>query len=109
MNPCWLTDTHLNFLDVEDRIIFYESVIATRCDAVLISGDIAEAPSISEILKEMATYIKQPIYFVLGNYDYYRGQVDEVQTQMTLITKSEEHLHWLPASGPVNLEKTLCY
>ena len=35
----------------------YEDIVATDSNAVLISGDIAEAPTVSEILDEMAQHI----------------------------------------------------
>jgi len=99
MNLAWLTDIHLNFLDDDARREFYQKIGETNCDAVLISGDIAEASSVSGILKEMAAQIKVPIYFILGNHDYYRGKVKDVRESMSELTKSEKLLHWLPASG----------
>jgi len=107
MKLIWLTDIHLNFLDAEERVLFYRSVAEKDCDAVLISGDIAEAPSITVILKEIAAHLKKPICFVLGNHDYYRGQIDVVKAEMVSITKTEDHLNWLPESGPVLLEKDI--
>jgi predicted phosphodiesterase len=65
----------LNFLDVNERKNFYQEIIITGCGGVLLSGDVAEAPTIKDILKELAEFIVQPIYFVLGNHDYYRGQI----------------------------------
>ncbi len=61
MKLIWLTDIHLNFLTLENRMEFYQKVIAVSCDKILISGDIAEAPSVSEILKEMAKTLQKPI------------------------------------------------
>ena len=54
MKLAWLTDIHLNFLDNNARQIFYQEIVNTQCDGVLISGDIAEAPSLISILEEMA-------------------------------------------------------
>ena len=63
MKLAWLTDIHLNFLDADERKRLYQEVINTKCDGVLISGDIAEAPSIKNILQELVIFIKKPIYF----------------------------------------------
>ena len=46
MKLAWLTDVHLNFLDADERKKFYQEIINIECEGVLISGDIAEAPSI---------------------------------------------------------------
>ena len=77
--------------------------MAASGDKILISGDIAEASSVSELLKEMAGTISKPIYFVLGNHDYYRGQVNSLRQEMIDLTENETLLHWLPASGTQDL------
>jgi len=79
--------------------LFYSEILSKNCDAVLISGDIAEATCLIEILNEMADQLEKPIYFILGNHDYYRGQVSEVRNKVEILTKTHEHLFWLPASG----------
>jgi len=104
MKLVWLTDVHLNFLDANERKKFYQEIINTRCDGVLVSGDIAEAPSIKDILQELAKFIEQPVYFVLGNHDYYRGQIDEVRREIGELTASNEYLFWLPASNLLQLD-----
>ncbi len=99
MKLAWLTDIHLNFIDDVIRQKFYEEIINTKCDGVLISGDIAEAPCIVDLLNEMVAYINKPIYFVLGNHDYYKGRIKEVYEAMMALTKKHDKLFWLPASG----------
>ena len=99
MRLAWLTDIHLNFIDDVARQKFYQEIVNTKCDGVLISGDIAEAPNLIGILNEMARYINKPIYFVLGNHDYYRGQINEVHDAITALTNEHDKLFWLPASG----------
>jgi 3',5'-cyclic AMP phosphodiesterase CpdA len=71
MTAAWLTDIHLDFLDTADLLRFARKVRATAPDAVLISGDIAQAPSVARHLRNLAREIARPIYFVLGNHDYY--------------------------------------
>lgn len=99
MKLSWLTDIHLNFIDEDARKKFYQEIINTQCDGILISGDIAEAPCLADILNEMAMYIEKSIYFILGNHDYYRGQINQVRDAMRLLTAKTERLFWLPASG----------
>ena len=99
MKLAWLTDIHLNFLDRDARNNFYQEILNTRCDAILVSGDIAEAPSLVELLNEMSAAAKKPIYFVLGNHDYYRGQIQEIKKTMIALSKGKNQLYWLPASG----------
>jgi len=82
MKLTWITDVHLNFLQKDERIDFYHTLFATDSNGVVISGDIAEATSIELILKEIASTIQKPIYFVLGNHDYYRGSINDLRSTM---------------------------
>lgn len=99
MKLTWLTDIHLNFLEIDEREKFYQEILENKSDVVLITGDIAEANSLVTLLTEMADHIKKSIYFVLGNHDYYRGQVSEVRKAASALTQSNDYLFWLPASG----------
>ena len=36
MRLAWLTDIHLNFLDDDGREIFYQEILNTHCDSVVI-------------------------------------------------------------------------
>ena len=99
MKLSWTTDTHLNLIESDARTLFYDSIIATDCDAVLLTGDIAESPSLIDVLIEMAHHIQKPIYFVLGNHDYYYSNVADIRAVMRELTKTEKNLFWLPASG----------
>ena len=99
MKLAWLTDIHLNFLKVESRQTYYESILATGCDALIISGDIAEAPSLIDILNEMVGQIKKPIYFIVGNHDYYRGSINDVRKELAELSTANANLFWLSSSG----------
>lgn len=99
MKLIWLTDIHINFLDREERNAFYQKIINAKCDGVLITGDIAEADCVVNLLIEMQNKINQPIYFVLGNHDYYRGHINDVREAVSQLTKNNHQLFWLPASG----------
>jgi len=104
MKLAWLTDIHLNFIDEKPRQNFYQTIVDSGCDAILITGDIAEAPSVVSLLMEMVNYTHKPIYFVLGNHDYYRGVVSEVRTVLSQVTQTEPGFYWLPAAGIQRLD-----
>jgi predicted MPP superfamily phosphohydrolase len=44
----WLTDIHLNFVPDKPRAALMKDLSSAKFDAVLLSGDIAEAPSVAE-------------------------------------------------------------
>jgi predicted phosphohydrolase len=99
MKLAWLTDLHLNFLTRAERMVFYQTILVSSCDALLISGDIAEAPSICDLLIEMTDLIAKPIHFVLGNHDYYKGSITNVRAEIMQLQQTIKSLHWLTKSG----------
>lgn len=99
MKLAWLTDIHLNFLNKNERKNFYQQIIASECEVILISGDIAEASCVADILRELVKKVQKPVYFVLGNHDYYRGNVKDVREEMAELSQSCPSLFWLSASG----------
>jgi Icc protein len=100
---CWATDVHLNFLDERGLSAFREAIAREEADLVVITGDIAEAPSFVPLLVEVAEALRLPIYFVLGNHDYYRSSIASVRTEAAAIGAHSRWLHWLPARGIVEL------
>ena len=51
MKILWLTDIHLNFLTENDFDLFCDKILNLSPDAILIGGDIAEAPTLIHFLK----------------------------------------------------------
>lgn len=102
MRLAWLTDIHLNFLDDDDRRQFFEK-IAHQADAYAITGDIGESPRIIGYLREMEEILRKPIYFVLGNHDFYRGSIGKTRVEVARYAKQSEHLVYLSATGMVEL------
>lgn len=102
-NIAWLTDVHLNFLEPTARKNFYQKVAGA--DAILITGDIAEAPSICEFLMEFSTHVDKDFYFVLGNHDYYLGNVVEVRQAIQSLCYQNKKLHWLGKPEIIELSK----
>ena len=99
----WLTDIHLNFLDDREVRSFMEDIVSYKPDAVLLGGDIGEAPSLTGYLLALEDHIVRPIYFVLGNHDFYRGSITDVRDEMFRLTQRSRWLKWLPAAGVVEL------
>lgn len=79
--------------------------MATKSNAVLISDDIAEARAISDILEEMDQHIAKPIYFILGNHDYYQSSVENVRKIVTQLSQANPSVNYLPETVLVQLSK----
>lgn len=100
MKIAWFTDIHLNCLDKKQREVFYIEIVKTKAQAILISGDIAEAASVDNILSEMDGAINLPIFFVLGNHDFYGSNVSDVYKKIKNLVASYINLSWLAEAGP---------
>ena len=98
LRATWLTDIHLNFLRPLALQAFYDRVRAEQPDILLVTGDIGEGDSVRRFVEELAAIA--PIYFVLGNHDYYRSSIATVRATMELL---DERMTWLPAHDPLQL------
>ena len=75
----WINDIHLDWLEEPARAAFFATIVSADPQAVLIGGDIAHAVDLAECLEQMAATLKKPVFFVLGNHDYYGGAIGEVR------------------------------
>jgi predicted phosphodiesterase len=95
MKLAWMTDLHLEFLGWNDVEKFIKQTGDVECDAFIICGDIGQAHSTGHFLKEMAIQWRRPIYFVLGNHDYYKGSIKNIREHIGRICAHESHLIYL--------------
>lgn len=106
MRAAWVTDIHLNFLDSRQVQVFCATLRAENPDIVLIGGDIAEADTVEWYLKTMADQLQRPIYFVLGNHDFYQGSIPMVRAAMAGLCRADGRLTYLSQAGCVTLTQT---
>ncbi|MDX1946661.1 MAG: metallophosphoesterase [Pirellulaceae bacterium] len=101
----WLTDIHLNFVQPQSGVTdFLETVRVENPDAVLISGDIGEAPNIVKYLQVIDQTLQLPVYFVLGNHDFYRGGIASTRHKVSKLCLARPNLHYLTlATDPIAL------
>jgi 3',5'-cyclic AMP phosphodiesterase CpdA len=101
----WLTDLHLDFVEPESGIAdFCRRVAASPSDVVLVGGDIGTAASLEQYLRQLEAAVRRPIYFVLGNHDFYGGRIVDVRRGAADLSRTARWLHWLPAAGIVELD-----
>ncbi|MBN1558610.1 metallophosphoesterase [candidate division KSB1 bacterium] len=99
----WLTDIHLDFLNLAEIQAFAEEALESEPDAFLVGGDISIAPLLRTHLLLLDHYWQRPLYFVLGNHDYYRGSVDAIRRELPAFLQQHPNLKWLPSEGVVAL------
>ena len=103
--PCyaWLTDPHFNFLSQKKVIEFFLTLDCENLDGVFITGDISTGTQVARHLKQLSQIFRKPIYFVLGNHDFYRSSFSLVENQMVGLTKNRSNLHYITNSEPISL------
>jgi Icc protein len=104
----WITDIHLNFLKLPEVEVFYQKIAEREPCALLVGGDIGDANSIKTYLQIFEDRFCCPIYFVLGNHDFYHGSIKGVRLEMEKFSIHTHRLHWLPSAGIVPLSKKTC-
>lgn len=108
MQVAWITDIHLNFLDAQDIQRFCQGLADQRPDAVLVGGDIGEADTITGYLSALEDACPCPIYFVLGNHDFYGGSIAGVRAEAKACADRSSRLYWLPDACIVPLTQATC-
>ena len=97
----WATDTHLNFIKKNDKAFtrLVSDITDAQVEALLLCGDTAEAESLEDNLCQLQASIGIPIYFVLGNHDYYGSSITATRALALRIDINHSDLYWLPAAG----------
>lgn len=97
----WVTDPHLNFVTDAEIDAFAHEVVEARPSAVLLGGDVGEADSVVPLLERLAHAWTMPIYFVLGNHDFYRGSIRDVRRQVGQLASRLPQLIYLTQANSV--------
>ncbi len=103
MRVAWATDLHLNFVSRDRAGRFCVEVLQSGAEVLLVGGDTAEAGDLEEWLRYLVDTLQIPVWFVLGNHDYYRGSIEEVRATARRLTREVEELTWLSEAAPICL------
>jgi 3',5'-cyclic AMP phosphodiesterase CpdA len=98
----WVTDIHLDFIDADQTDRFFAEIAETGADGVLVGGDIAQAASVQRLLRGMSRRVEKPIWFVLGNHDFYGGSIAGVREGAIELSRGGR-IVWLGAASLVEL------
>ncbi|MCO8125501.1 metallophosphoesterase [Stieleria sp. TO1_6] len=106
MRLAWTTDIHLNHVQMPAWDQWLAQVAAARPDAVLITGDISESDDVIFQLRRIAESIPTPIYFVLGNHDFYFSSIAATRQRVSALARDVDSLCYLSDCGPIELSPT---
>lgn len=103
----WMTDVHLNVLSASAAQVFLASVARERADALLVGGDVAESPELVPALRRIAETADCPVYFVLGNHDYYFSSIERVRSAAARLCAETPGLIYLSEVGSIELTQSV--
>ena len=93
----WATDIHLDYLHEDSRLLqFASQLVAQNPEGILITGDISVSARLVYQLSVIESVVKRPVYFVLGNHDYWGSSVDEVRKRMHELSNMSQFLRYMP-------------
>jgi len=98
----WTTDLHWERLHERERQEFFESVAELNGTGLIISGDIGEAATVLEFLAELRAKSRLPVYFVLGNHDFYYSSFGKVHAAIRQFAQPPDY-YWLTECAPLSL------
>jgi 3',5'-cyclic-AMP phosphodiesterase len=102
MKLAWATDVHLDFVGEPGILRFGDGVRAAGAEGLLLTGDIAHAGILEDVLAVLERRLQMPIWFVLGNHDFYGASVAEVRRRATVLSRAGRVV-WLGAVDVVAL------
>lgn len=102
----WCTDIHLDFIDTNKTIAFINALRTQNIDGVLLTGDISIANLLPQHLGMIEAGLEVPIYFVLGNHDYFGSSIEDVRKEMKDLSNMSTHLKYLATTPYVALSST---
>lgn len=100
----WATDIHVDRLIERDYLEYKDYLRELEPDCLIVSGDIAEGERVCECLRDFDESFDFPIFFVLGNHDFYFKSFAEVEKNVRETVENAENLRWLSETGIVELD-----
>ena len=108
MKIAWLSDLHLDFVKNGKLNGLLKEIRNSKSEAILISGDISTSGMLTGHLDLLAKHLELPIYFVLGNHDFYGSSIAKTSGLVIRHCAASAQLTWLSGSRPVRLtERTI--
>ncbi|NBW06425.1 MAG: hypothetical protein EBR82_00175 [Caulobacteraceae bacterium] len=102
----WCSDIHMDisWLPFLKRL-YAMNLERAGADGLFLTGDVSSGPFIESDLAFIAKHFKGPVYFVLGNHDYYGRHIESVHDDVRRVCRKHSNLHWMTDQDIVSLEE----
>ena len=99
----WWTDLHFELLSETQRRQVLRDWEKTPADCALVTGDISHGSTTLRWLRQLAQVFGRPIYFVLGNHDFYGTSISQQREAARRLCDEVVNLVYLSLSDAVSL------
>lgn len=100
----WASDIHLDHIDDDAKLVeFANSLVVSDPVGVFLTGDISNANRLVYHLSVLERVVQRPVFFVLGNHDYFYGDIESVRKSMRQVSNMSQYLKYMPLSSYVAL------
>ena len=120
MKFLWATDLHLDhdhggFLapphrdtdrDAARSATFVAETRRSACHGWLLSGDLTDGRELISTLDRLGSCIEPPIYFVLGNHDFYGDSIARTRAKVLRCVREHQGLVYLTDCPPIPIGET---
>lgn len=107
MKFIWVTDPHFDHVAASDRDDFLASLRDQQADGIFLTGDIAEGDEVAVMLRRLAAEAGLPVYFVLGNHDFYGKTIAATRRDVVAVTREDQRLDYLTDGQPIRLGESV--
>src|SRR5271157_3728784 len=103
----WITDLHLEFSQSKGPYDWLsKSIKRSGASALLLTGDIMPSLRLPSALVKLVERVGVPVFFVLGNHDYYGGSIAKTEAAVDQVCERYKALTWLDRqAGPIRLDE----
>ncbi|MGI9469929.1 MAG: metallophosphoesterase family protein [Rubripirellula sp.] len=93
----------MNHVQVNAWSEWIESIASHGAQGIVITGDISEGDDVVFQLRRMVETLNTPIYFVLGNHDFYRSSFHATRQAVIHACRDHPLLHYLTDLSAIEL------
>ena len=104
MRLIWTTDPHMNHVRDDAWQRWVDDHKTYHPDAILLTGDLSEGDDVARQLRRLANVFSVPIFFVLGNHDFYNSSIGQTRADVIAASRDTLSLHYLTDSSPIELQ-----
>jgi len=104
MKLAWATDIHLDHVDNPAHVVQKLCADSSQCDSIILTGDLSLSNTIISHLSLFDQLSEKPVYFVLGNHDYYFSDIRTVRRKVVDACRNMSYVRYLAAVPYIRLQ-----